>query len=431
MLQDRDLHTYLELFRLASEAKHFPTPASLDEVLRSDNGSIHHLRREHLTPLWNSLKIAWAADGAPELAFHVIHRVVNELTDDASYVPFTSQDAWISAIRWALAAIEDSGSGAPSLQQSDRRSTVGLAVQRLRNCGYSIAIGAHGPILNTETKRAIAARIHSLISSLGGIQVARQICYYMRLKHKVHDGMWALGHRVSYSHPAEPAAPIAWLFSIAIRYFHVIPSSLNRASDWKTAVSLAVDFAACIDCQRYNQFEMLNLEPSDYVPTLMELLEWRELFWLPQVPPATLATLSTALSCVGWPEKPKDLRRTVQGLFCEMDHLLGVLADDNLTMIPTVDARARYPLLWSHARAAPGKANSRYMGPFDSEERCHDRFLMFETTGSSGNRVDRGVSGRHRRGRDQDRRGESRWRCGSACGYESRALSISASARPR
>ena len=51
--------------------------------------------------------------------------------------------------------------------------------------------------------------------------------------------------------------------------------------------------------------------------------------------------------------------------------------------------------------------------------------------GSSGNRVDRGVSGRHRRGRDQDRRGESRWRCGSACGYESRALSISASARPR
>ena len=59
------------------------------------------------------------------------------------------------------------------------------------------------------------------------------------------------------------------------------------------------------------------------------------------------------------------------------------------------------------------------------------RRTVWYNSGSSGNRVDRGVSGRHRRGRDQDRRGESRWRCGSACGYESRALSISASARPR
>ena len=43
----------------------------------------------------------------------------------------------------------------------------------------------------------------------------------------------------------------------------------------------------------------------------------------------------------------------------------------------------------------------------------------------------RGGHGRHRQGRGQDRRGESRWRCGTSAGCESRALRTSTSAPPR
>ena len=43
----------------------------------------------------------------------------------------------------------------------------------------------------------------------------------------------------------------------------------------------------------------------------------------------------------------------------------------------------------------------------------------------------RGGHGRHRQGRGQDRRGESRWRCGTSAGCDSRALRTSTSAPPR
>ena len=103
--------------------------------------------------------------------------------------------------------------------------------------------------------------------------------------------------------------------------------------------------------------------------------------------------------------------------------------------MPSVPAgSAVYPVMTggtSASTAADGTEVDATAGTFSGFSLEPIRVSAAYKFGSSGNRVDRGVSGRHRRGRDQDRRGESRWRCGSACGYESRALSISASARPR
>ena len=81
-----------------------------------------------------------------------------------------------------------------------------------------------------------------------------------------------------------------------------------------------------MDCQRYNQFDGLNLGASDFLQAVEESLAWRELFTLPQVPPAALATIRLAFSQITWPTGTDDLRRDLDGLFVELDVLLSGLA---------------------------------------------------------------------------------------------------------
>ena len=61
-----------------------------------------------------------------------------------------------------------------------------------------------------------------------------------------------------------PALPIGWLFSLAIRHFHVPASSIDSAADWDSLSNLATDFASCLDCQRYSMFEATNLHPHEF-----------------------------------------------------------------------------------------------------------------------------------------------------------------------
>ena len=182
----------------------------------------------------------------------------------------------------------------------------------------------------------------------------------------------------------DPAIPVGWLLSIALRHIHTEASSPNPAEAWKDAAELAIDFAASMDCQRYNPFDGFSLEAPDFLPALAESLAWRELFTLPQVPPSALPTLRDAFSQIVWAKNTDNLRRDVDGLFRELDHLLEHLSDLRLTKIPRPTARAVFPLLWQHGCAPRGAVNARYLDPFGTCPRDHERYVFFQ---GSGDRV--------------------------------------------
>ena len=78
-------------------------------------------------------------------------------------------------------------------------------------------------------------------------------------------GMWLLGKKTgNYDRAPDPALPIGWLLAIALRHIHTQPSTADPADAWKSAAELAIDFAASMDCQRYNLFDGLNLGASDF-----------------------------------------------------------------------------------------------------------------------------------------------------------------------
>ena len=381
MLKESDLDTFVGLVRrVESEAVQLPASPP-DAILLAERNSENLLYHNEYTRLWRSLGIACIADGLPESYYWIFDTIVRGFSNkDRRYLPVTYSEEWLRAILWAKTKILSSATNSLRDRGKERIFHVGSACQSLRHRGYHIDIRTNGPYLSPDTRREITEDIDSLIAEMGGIDAARQLCVFVGKTGKVHDGMWLLGNLTgSYGNQPDPALPVGWLLSISLRHIHRKQSTANPADTWKSITRLAIDFAASMDCQRYNMYDGHSLEASDFLTALQESLMWRELFTLPQIPPLALTTLRDSFSQIQWPDGTTALQRDVDGLFCELKALLDSLTASCLTVIPLTDARSSFPLLWQHARARPGAVNSNYLDPFGTQPRDHDRFVFFET----------------------------------------------------
>ena len=380
MLKHSDLQTFVALVRRAAREATPSPEVGPDTVLRAAASSDDLLHRNELGWLQRSLKMAYVAGDVPDSAHRVLHTIVQELAAEGfSYLSLTHSKKWLDAIAWAHAHPASLASDYLAHPGQDRQFVVGTACKALRDRDYRVDIDALGPHIDAETRTRIAQQVDSLFAQIGGIDAAQQLCRIIRETRKVHAGMWLLGNiPTSSGQPPQPAVPFGWLLSIALRNIHVTPSAGDPAKSWNSAINLAIDFAASADCQRYDQFDGFFLAAPDFLPALMESLAWRELFTLPQVPPAVLPTLHYAFLQIEWPDGTNDLRRDVDGLFRELGHLLESLSEDHLTVIPQLTARPDYPLLWRHACAPRGKVNDEYLDPFNAPPRNHDRYVFFQ-----------------------------------------------------
>ena len=380
MLKESDLQDFVRLVRHVEREPTRGAAAHPDTILRVSAQSTRLLHRNEYARLYRSLRIASAAGDVSPLAPELLYVIVQSLaTDNRCYLSVTYNEAWLSAIRWAILQASQTTDSLRS-QRIDRQFHVGRACQRLRAKGYLVHIGAFGPRLDDETCTAIAHRVDSLIARIGGIAVVQEICRLVSATDNIHDGMWLLGNKTgNYARVPDPALPIGWLLAVALRHIHLRSSTANPAAAWKSATELATDFAASMDCQRYNHFDGLNLDACDFLQSLQESLAWRELFTRPQMPPAALSTIRRAFSQIAWPKGTDGLRREVDGIFAELDGLMARLADNCLTVISACAARTTFPRLWRHARGIPGAVNPNYLHPFGAHPCNHEQFVFFQS----------------------------------------------------
>ena len=243
---------------------------------------------------------------------------------------------------------------------------------------WTSALSVHNSIVKPvrTSLNTLTRKLHGLAVSL----LSKRYADLSKLAGRVHDRMWLLGNLTGgYNRATDPAVPVGWLLAIALRYIHTVSSTDNPTQVWESAVELAIDFAASMDSQRYNTYDGIFLDAPDFLPALEESLKWRELFTLPQVPPLVLPTLRDAISQIVWPRKMDELRRDVDELFRELEHLLEHLSDRALTAIPLRRVRSAFPLLWQHSGAPQGTVNTKYLDPFGTHPRDHDKFVFFQT----------------------------------------------------
>ena len=380
MLEHSDLEAFVELVRRAEREASPSLTMRPDTVLRTATPSDHLLHRNELGRLCGSLKTASDAGDVSDSAHRILYAIAEDLSSEGfHYLPLTHTKEWLHAIAWAYAHPASLPSDYLPHPGQDRRSAVGTACRALRERGYRVDIGAHGPRIDTELRPRIAQQVDSLIAQIGGVDAAQQLCRIIHQTGKVHAGMWLLGNvPAPIEQPPQPAVPFGWLLSLALRNIHVKPSTRDPADSWNSAVGLAIDFAATMDCQRYNRFDGFSLAAPDFVPALEESLTWRELFTLPQVPSSVLPTLRDAFLQIDWPDGTDALRHDVDRLFGELLDLLETLHNDRLTVTTQLAARTDFPRLWRHARAPRAKVNARYLDPFGGKPRNHDRYVFFQ-----------------------------------------------------
>ena len=175
MLQESDLDTFLELFqRVSNEQSSLPAIHPTD-ALRADDVKYHRLQPGDLTAFSHSLKIACGAGDASENMFYVFDKIARSLDEQQQYVDLRRLAAWECAIRWAHVEVATSGPEVPELHDSDRRLQVGMACRRLRDRGYGVPIGAFGPSLATGVRQQIVDKVCSLVSRIGGFQIASHL----------------------------------------------------------------------------------------------------------------------------------------------------------------------------------------------------------------------------------------------------------------
>lgn len=383
MLVQSDLDAFIRLVRQAKGLRGPIPDASPDITLSSDGNSEGRLHRTECARLWKSLRVACAAGDVPESFGHILEAIVRDLTaEDQRYLPLSNAAEWLDAIRWGMSQPVSSGSDNLRRLGMDRQFHVGVACRRLRGRGYSIPIHTFGPHVDSDTRIRTASLIDNLVAQVGGVNAVRNLFRLMRESGKLHDGMWLFGNIPgSTQRVSHPAVPLGWLLSIALRNLHKAPSTDSPAKVWQSAVEIATDFAASMDCQRYNPYEGFSIEAHDYLFSLAESLTWRELFTLPQVPPLVLPIVHDAFRRIEWRKRNANLAAEVDGMCAEFGRLVDCLRVDDLTAIPSPHARSAFPLLWQHANAAPGVPNANFLDPFGTHPRDHDRFVFFDAGG--------------------------------------------------
>ena len=163
----------------------------------------------------------------------------------------------------------------------DRQFHVGAACRRLRERGYSIPVRTFGPHFDDDTRTRIAGRIDSLIAQVGSVYAIHSLFRTMRETGKLHDGMWLFGNIPGAAHRVpHPAIPFGWLLSIALHNIHKPPSMDRPEGAWQSAVDIATDFAASMDCQRYNPYErFIYRKIKNRFPVVSTLCRGTQSFW--------------------------------------------------------------------------------------------------------------------------------------------------------
>jgi hypothetical protein len=277
---------------------------------------------------------------------------------DQRCVPLDEMAAWEGAILWALNQ-DTIDPGFQNGQWYARQQQVGEACRRLRQQGYEVTVGAYGPQLSAKSCHAIQGKIDRLVSLVGGVETLSQVCQVLKDQNLIHDGMWLFGDQVPGVFQTKfPTLPYGWLFSLGLKHAGRPSSPRKPAIAWKTLATLAIDYTASLDCQRYSQYEEFNLHPSAFHRTLRDTLIWREVFTLPQVPAQVVTRIVAILRDELTPADQAQLGVRIDALFGEIEAVLAGSADDRPTVRPREATERQLPTLWP-----TGERNGRTSQP--------------------------------------------------------------------
>lgn len=371
MLHSDDLSKFVALWENALGKCSDLSDQAINETLACESGGIN---RADYFQLCKALSIAAFANDTPEELALSAHKIW-QTTECSQFQPLSSRDAWITALSTAHRAVNDP---IASHRVAGRESAVANACQYLRSQGYNIIIDAYGCQVDSKTSFEIAHKVDGLVRFLGGEICLNQIFRILHEQQRFHDGFWLFGDILpSAMGVKDPTLPYAWLIRLALGHLGKGKKARKPEVAWRNLVNLATNFAACLNFERYSQWENLNVDPGDLGYLFQRSVGWQQLFMLKQIPPSGVDHIYSAMKLLLDSHAGEGLGFNFADLHTEVLSLLKQSTSDRVSISSKAQFERVYPTLCKIERENDWKKCCT--SPFGEHILDHEKHFFFQS----------------------------------------------------
>jgi hypothetical protein len=206
------------------------------------------------------------------------------------------EDDWKSAIRLAFDYVQIQSLGTQNRERIYTRDfMVAKGARALQEAGFAIRIEPGSLRLEEAAEAALVGEIEQLITTMGGINVARRIFNELSPSYYADQQRYHIVRRVSPLGGGVPQIPWGYLVQLAVKHLHGRKPYVDSEAHWQRLCGLAKAYAAIIDVQPYAPNFYLTMDATVLVRYLQEMAVYDTLFCIPQMRPTDVVKLARGI----------------------------------------------------------------------------------------------------------------------------------------
>lgn len=232
---------------------------------------------------------------------------------------------WANAIRAAYDHTHIRNWGDKNRERTySREFKVAKAARVLRDAGFPVILESGKLTLDEAAERGLVSTIEDIISTMGGINVARRIFKEISPLYDSDQQRYHVVRRVSMTDEIAPQMPWGYLLQLAVKHAQGRKPYSNTDSQWVRLCGLVQAFAAIIDVQPYSPTFYSSFDAIELLPFLQEMAVYDVLFCIPQIRPRDVVKLARGM--LGWLalDEPTSAGWSIEQALVVIDYLINV-----------------------------------------------------------------------------------------------------------
>jgi hypothetical protein len=202
---------------------------------------------------------------------------------------------WDQAIRSAFDHVQIQGFGIDPEKVYARDFMVAKAARYLRDAGFAVRPEPGSLGLEETGESALVAAIEELITTMGGLNVARRIFATISPLYDAEQQRYHLVRHVSMTGESEPQIPWGYLVQLSVKHLGGRKPYEKGEACWKRLCDLSQAYAAMIDVQPYTPAFWGTMNAAAFVPHLQGMAVYDTLFCIPQMRPSDVIRIARGM----------------------------------------------------------------------------------------------------------------------------------------
>lgn len=176
-----------------------------------------------------------------------------------------------------------------------REFAVARAARALQDLGFAICLQPGRIDLEDTAETALVKEIESLISKIGGLNLARRIFAAITPSYDTDQKRYHLVPNVSFASGRQPQIPWGYLLQLSVKHIDGKKPLENSDSNWRRVIALAAAYAAVLDVQPYVTPAFRHFHAKGLLQFLQESALYDTMFRIQQMRPSDVVRMCEGL----------------------------------------------------------------------------------------------------------------------------------------